>query len=201
MNEDVRLSISGGSDGQFSMGSMHWVSSLESDDSSPGEFVEVSSEFSRGVCACLSAKLRGDEGEERTSKCYVVEMLRSLDSLDRSTDVEFPNVVVEVGDSRVGLVVRTEDGSSLVRLVGSVDVRDYAQSESVFTPSYRRMSRDGLTGENGESSFVTGISKGDSGAGSEFEGVDLLGGDVESDGHGEEGSVGQSKSVDDAVTE
>ena len=60
------------------------------------------------------------------------------------------------------------------------------------------MGRRGRTGENGESGFVTGISEGDSSSGSKFEGVDLLGGDVESDGHGEEGSVGQSQRVDDA---
>lgn len=128
VNEDVCLSISSGSNGQFSMSSMHGVSSLESDDSSPREFVEVSSEFSRGVCASSSARIPGRGSGGRTSKCYVVEMLRRLNSLNGSTDVEFPNVVVEVGDGRVSFVVRTKDGSSFVRFIGSVDVGDFTQS-------------------------------------------------------------------------
>jgi len=35
VNEDVGSSLSSGSDGQLSVGSVHWVSGLESDDSPP----------------------------------------------------------------------------------------------------------------------------------------------------------------------
>jgi hypothetical protein len=35
VNEDVGSSLSGSSDGQLSVSSVHWVSSLESDDSPP----------------------------------------------------------------------------------------------------------------------------------------------------------------------
>lgn len=129
MDEDVRLSISSGSDGQLPMSSMHRVSSLESDHTSPRELVEVRSEFSGSVCRTLrqyrDARARNDE---RTSKRYVVEMLRSLNSLDRSTNVELSNVVVEVGDSGMSFVVRAKDGSSFVSFVGSIDVRDCTPS-------------------------------------------------------------------------
>ena len=41
VNEDVGSSLSSSSDGEFSVGSVHWVSGLESDNSPPRKFVEV----------------------------------------------------------------------------------------------------------------------------------------------------------------
>jgi hypothetical protein len=55
VNEDVGSSLSSSSDGEFSVGSVHWVSGLESDNSPPREFVEVCSELGGGVY--LSAML------------------------------------------------------------------------------------------------------------------------------------------------
>ena len=51
-------------------------------------------------------------------------MIGSLDSLDFTTDVKFLSLVVEVRDSRVGIVIGTHDVDSLKVLVGGVDVVD-----------------------------------------------------------------------------
>lgn len=107
VNKNVGSSLSGGSDGQLSVGSVHWVSGLESDDLSPRDFVEVGS------------KLGG-----RVSETDVVVVGRSLDSRDRSTDVELLDLVVEVEGVGMGNVVGTEDLLGLERLVWSVNVVD-----------------------------------------------------------------------------
>ena len=52
-------------------------------------------------------------------------MVGSLDSLDFTTDVEFFGLVVEVRDSRVGIVIGTHNVDSLKLLVGGVNVVDY----------------------------------------------------------------------------
>ena len=51
-------------------------------------------------------------------------MVGSLDSLDFTTDVKLLGLVVEVRDSRVGIIIGTHDVDSLKVLVGSVDVVD-----------------------------------------------------------------------------
>lgn len=48
VDQDVGSSLSSSSDGQLSVGSVHGVSGLESDDFSPCDFVEVGSELGRG---------------------------------------------------------------------------------------------------------------------------------------------------------
>lgn len=108
VDEDVCSSLTGSSDGELSVGPVHRVSGLESDNLSPGELVEVSSE------------LGGSESEGN-----VVKVGRSLDSLDLTADVELLNVVAEVSDGRVGDVVSSHDLFSLNSLVRSVDVRDF----------------------------------------------------------------------------
>ena len=49
VDEDVGLALTGGEDGEFTMSAVHGVASLESDDFAPGNFVEVCTEFGRGV--------------------------------------------------------------------------------------------------------------------------------------------------------
>jgi hypothetical protein len=107
VNENVGSSLSGGSDSQLSVGSVHWVSGLESDNLSPRNFVEVGSELGG-----------------RVSETDVVVVGRSLDSRDGSTNVELLDLVVEVEGVGMGNVIGTEDLLSLERLVWSVDVVD-----------------------------------------------------------------------------
>lgn len=57
------------------------------------------------------------------------------------------------------------------------------------------------TSQDGESRLVTGVAESNPGSRSEGEGGDLGGGDVESDGHGEEDAVGETKGLNDAVGE
>lgn len=45
MNKDIRLSCTGSTDSQFSMGSMHGITSLESYDTRPAEFLEMHAQF------------------------------------------------------------------------------------------------------------------------------------------------------------
>ena len=49
VDEDVGLALTGGEDGEFTVSAVHGVTSLESDDFAPGNFVEVCTEFGRGV--------------------------------------------------------------------------------------------------------------------------------------------------------
>lgn len=118
VDEDVCSSLTGSSDGELSVGTVHRVSGLESDNLAPGELVEVSSELGGSV-----------------SKGNVVKVSRSLDSLDLTADVKLLNVVAEVCDGRVGDVVSTHDLFSLGGLVRSVDVRDFNRW-SEFSPMF-----------------------------------------------------------------
>ena len=49
VDEDIGAALSGGSDGQLSVGSVHRVSSLESNNLAPCDLVEVRSELGGGV--------------------------------------------------------------------------------------------------------------------------------------------------------
>lgn len=117
VDEDVGSSLTGSSDGKLSVGSVHRVSGLESDNLSPGELVEMGSELGGGV-----------------SEGNVVKVGRSLDSLDLTADVELLDIVTEVSDGRMGNVICAEDLLSLVGLVRSVDVR-YFNDQSVLSPT------------------------------------------------------------------
>lgn len=117
VDEDIGSSLTGSSNGKLSVGSVHRVSGLESDNLSPGELVEMGSELGGGV-----------------SEGNVVKVGRSLDSLDLTADVELLDIVAEVGDGRVGNVIRTQNLLSLVGLVRSVDVR-YFNNQSVLSPT------------------------------------------------------------------
>ena len=52
-------------------------------------------------------------------------MVGSLDSLDFTTNVKLLGLVVEEGDSGMGVIIGTHDIDSFKVLVGSVDVGDY----------------------------------------------------------------------------
>jgi hypothetical protein len=98
----------------------------------------------------------------------VVVVRRSLDRLDLAADVKLLGLLVEVRDSGVSAVVSAHDLGSLEGLVGSVNV---------------------VHGEDGEGSFVTGVTEGEAGSGPDVEDLNVLGGNVEGDWHGEEGAL------------
>lgn len=115
VDEDVRLPLARGADGQLAVRAMHGVARLEGDDLAPCELLEVRAEFG---------------GSEAQSD--IVKVCRRLDGLDLSADVILLDLATEVCDGRVGGVVRTKDLYGLVHLVGAVDILDYAPV------SYRR---------------------------------------------------------------
>lgn len=54
------------------------------------------------------------------------------------------------------------------------------------------------TGDDGEGRLVARVAKGHANTSSELEGVNLLLGDIEGDGDGEEGTIGETEVLDDA---
>jgi hypothetical protein len=107
VDEDVGLMLTSRTDGQLSMSSVHRVSGLEGHDLPPRDFLEMSSEFSRGE-----------------PDVDIVKVLGRLDGLDFTTDVEFLDVLPGVGDGRVSGVISAHDLFSLESLVESVNVLD-----------------------------------------------------------------------------
>jgi hypothetical protein len=49
MDEDVRLTVTCGTDCKLSMGAMHWISRLESNDPGPAKLVEVKTQLGRCI--------------------------------------------------------------------------------------------------------------------------------------------------------
>jgi hypothetical protein len=123
VDEDVGPSLTGGSDSKLSVGSVHGVSGLESNDLAPCELVEVVSELGGGVCVRQSC----DRFERipLTSESNIVEVLRGLDGLDVSTNVELLGLVVEVERGWVGDIVRAKNLLGLESLVGLVDIGNW----------------------------------------------------------------------------
>lgn len=82
----------------------------------------------------LASYSRYKRGRPLTSKLDVIVVLRLVDSLNRSSNVEVLDRVVEVVNSRVSQIVGTEDLFRLLDLVGLVDRRDYISEKgsSVF---------------------------------------------------------------------
>ena len=107
VNEHIGLMLTSRTDGQLSMSSVHRVSGLERHDFPPRNFLEMSSEFSRGV-----------------PDVDIVKVLRRLDGLNFPTDVELFDVFPGVGDGRVSGVIRAHNFFSLERLVESINVLD-----------------------------------------------------------------------------
>jgi hypothetical protein len=49
VNEQVSLALTGSTDSQLTMGTMHGVTGLESNNAGPLKLLEVSTKFSRGI--------------------------------------------------------------------------------------------------------------------------------------------------------
>lgn len=64
-----------------------------------------------------------------TSEWNVIEVVGSLDSLDFTTDVELLGLVVQVGDGRVGVIIRTHDIDSFKLFIRCVYILDYNQAQ------------------------------------------------------------------------
>ena len=107
VDENVGVSLTSSADGQFSVCSVHGVSSLESNDVSPGQLLEESTRFSWGV-----------------AKSNIVVVIWSVDGFDVTANVEFLDSVVEVGDSGVSHVISTKDLFGFLVFVWLVDVAD-----------------------------------------------------------------------------
>lgn len=63
-------------------------------------------------------------GKERTSEGDIVVVLRGLDGLEGTTDVELLGGVVQVSNGRMGQIIGTEDLFGLLNLVGLVNIGD-----------------------------------------------------------------------------
>lgn len=113
VNQHVGLSLSGSSDGQLSVCSVHGVSGLESDNLSPSHLLEEASQLGRGV-----------------SQVDVVKVLGRLDGLDLSADVEFLDELSLVRDGGVGRVICAQDLFVFKLEVGLEDVFDGQDGET-----------------------------------------------------------------------
>lgn len=81
VDEDISLTSSGSADGQFSMGSVHGIASLEGNNARPAEFLEMDSKF--GWCIAQSD---------------VVVVVESRDGVDLAPYVEILDCVVQIFD-------------------------------------------------------------------------------------------------------
>jgi hypothetical protein len=106
VNEDIRLSLTGGTDGQLAVSAMHGVSGLKGDNLGPAELVKVLPEFGWGV-----------------TEPDIVVVLQAVDGLNFASDVVFSRLVEEVFDSGV-VWVTSKDLLGLLLLVRFVDVLD-----------------------------------------------------------------------------
>jgi hypothetical protein len=106
----------------------------------------------------------------------VVVVHEALDHLNLTTNVDIAGGLVEVLDGRV-LWVAAEDELGLGLLVGPVDVVD---------------------GKDNDVAVVTGVAESDAVAGLEVQTLDLVLGEIEVDGHGEEVAIGETVVLADA---
>ena len=117
MDKDIGLARSSGSNGKFSMGTMHRVSSLEGNYSSPVKFFKMCSEFSRrNYLSALLTWVRN------TSVFNVVVVIESIDGLKFSTYVEFLCFGVKIIYSWMVEIICTENFFSFFDFVWSVDI-------------------------------------------------------------------------------
>ena len=82
------------------MRAVHRVTSLESHDAAPRHLVEVVAQLSW-----------------REAQLDVVKVLWLVDGLHSTADVHVLDVVVQKGDSRVGLVIRTHNEFGFARTI------------------------------------------------------------------------------------
>jgi hypothetical protein len=161
LDEDVGLLRAGGADRQLTVSTVHGVSGLESNDLLPAELVEVSTELRRSK----------SEVEE-------VVVLKLVDSLKLTANVELLSGVEEILDTGVGVIVAAKDLLGLVDLVRLVDILD---------------------GQDGEVSVVTEVTECDASTVLDSELVDLGLVDIEVDGHGEEGAISETVVLNNAI--
>jgi hypothetical protein len=135
----------------------------------------------------------------RTAELDVVVVLRSVDSLNGTADVESLDGVVEVMNGGVSRVVGAENLLSFVGLVGLVDGGDCRREQGSERGKGEGDEGERRTGEDSEGRLVPGVAKGDAGTGGELEGVDLLLGDVEGDGHREKSAVSETEGLNNAA--
>lgn len=86
---------------------------------------------------------------------------------------------------------------SALRANGTRNAKDGRYGAILGSPSLAIQDR--LTSEDGKGVLVTGVAEGDASSGSNLEVVNLLLGDVEGDGHGEEGAIGETEGGEDAA--
>ena len=126
VDEYICMSLTSRSNGELSMGSVHRVTSLESDDFPPCELLEMCAQFRWGVYTKpqrVITPLNVNCG--RTTQGNIVKVGGQLDCLDLSTDVVVVYTIVEVGNSRMCTVVRSKDFFGLSDLVWPVNILDY----------------------------------------------------------------------------
>ena len=125
-------------------------------------------------------------------------MLQAVDSLELTADVELLGGGEEVLDTRVGVIVTAEDQLGLLDPIPStlaLDSRPYSGcGKHVLVRSV-----DILDGENGKISVVAEISESDFGTGLDSQLLDGLLVNVEVDGHGEEGAIGEAVVLNNAA--
>ena len=107
VDQQVRLRLVGGAEGQFLVRAVQRVAGLERHDLAPAELAEIGAQLVRGVAA----------GAE-------VVVHRLLDAGDRAAQIDRAGLVVQVVDRRMGDVVGAEDLLGLARLVGRPFVGD-----------------------------------------------------------------------------
>lgn len=108
----------------------------------------------------------------------VVIVGRLRDGLDLTTDIELLDALVEIGDGGVSKVIGAKDSLCLANLIDGVDVGD---------------------GDDGDGVVITRVAESDAGALLNGKSLDLGLVDIESDGHGEEVSVGQTHGLETPI--
>lgn len=111
VNEDVGVVGTSGADRQLTVSSVHGVTSLESNDASPAQLVEVQTDLSGGICNCISIVRSLPEFYKAllTSEIDEVVVLQAVHGLQFTTHVVLSSGVEEVLDGRVQLIVASKD--------------------------------------------------------------------------------------------
>lgn len=126
VDEYICMSLASRSHRELSMGSVHRVTSLESDDFPPCELLEMCAQFRWGVYTKLQRLITPlNVNCRHTTQGNIVKVGRQLDCLDLSTDVVLVYTIVEVGNSRMCTVVCSKDFFRLSDLVWPVNILDY----------------------------------------------------------------------------
>ena len=107
VDQQVRLGLTRGAEGQFLVRAVQWVPGLEGHDLAPAQLAEQRAQFVRRVAAGLE-----------------VIMHRLLDAGDRATQIDLACRVVQVVHRRMGQIVGPKDLGRLIRLVGAPLVAD-----------------------------------------------------------------------------